>query len=68
MYYWLDVPQKCVNKVLKYLKNHDYTNYHYYDIDPKKADTLVRIEVYRYKTLIPYEHCLFKYAIDYGTI
>lgn len=67
-YYFIDTPQKCVAKILKYLRNHNYTNYHYYDLEPTKIDSLVRIEVFKYPSLAKYEHCLFKYAINGGVI
>ena len=36
-YYFIDTPQKCVAKILKYLRNHNYTNYHYYDFEDSES-------------------------------
>ena len=62
-YYRLTVTNKCLRKLLKYLKNHNYDNYHYYDDEPNKADSLIIVEIYAYDSLKPYKNYLKKYAL-----
>ena len=62
-YYKLTVTNKCLRKLLKYLKNHNYDNYHYYDDEPSKENSLIIVELYAYDSLKKYKKYLNKYAL-----
>ena len=61
-WYKCTVTQKCLQKLFKYLKIHNYSNYHYYFLEPKE-DSLIIVEIYAYKTLKKYVKYLEKYSI-----
>lgn len=62
-WYKCTVTQKCLQKLFKYLKIHNYNNYHYYFIEPNQSDSLIIVEIFAYQSLKKYEKYLKKYAI-----